>query len=185
MGEIKPAEYYDDFYKVDKSYSVHYSKSNYYNLWVEVIKKINDDELIQGERIIDLGCGVGQFAHMLYDHGYRRYAGFDFSQVAIDKCNSLGLGADFIFKKADLNTISADYDFYLCLETLEHIDDIKLLSNLKKGAHIIFTVPSFDAPGHARHFKSKKEVDYYYQNVINILSIETFESFFIGVGYIK
>ncbi|MHA2366851.1 MAG: class I SAM-dependent methyltransferase, partial [Candidatus Hodarchaeales archaeon] len=78
MGEIKPAEYYNDYYKQDMSYHVHYKESNYYNLWKEVLKLIDDEKLLC--KILDAGCGTGQFANMLYDYGVDNYMGIDFSR---------------------------------------------------------------------------------------------------------
>jgi ubiquinone/menaquinone biosynthesis C-methylase UbiE len=38
---------------------------------------------IENLRILEIACGCGQLANLLFDHVYHDYVGFDFSSVAI------------------------------------------------------------------------------------------------------
>ena len=78
-----------------------------------------------------------------------------------------------------------NYDVVIALEIFEHIDDTKAISYLKSGCDIIITVPNFDAPAHARHFKTGNEVILHYINYINIELLKTFDKYFILKGTIK
>ncbi|MDI5789533.1 class I SAM-dependent methyltransferase [Bacillus licheniformis] len=37
------------------------------------------------ETIVDIGCGTGRFAKLLYDKGYRKYLGIDFPKECLKK----------------------------------------------------------------------------------------------------
>ena len=80
MGQEQNSKWYDNAFKADPLYSRHYRNTHYFSLWSEIIKDVQPKWF---SKIIDLGCGVGQFAHMLYDLGYKYYTGYDFSEYAI------------------------------------------------------------------------------------------------------
>ena len=72
-------EYYDKVYSREKTpYHRPFDKVKLYNLW----KLIN---ISADYRILDVGCGVGQFAEYLRHNGIRKYTGIDFSEVAIEE----------------------------------------------------------------------------------------------------
>lgn len=174
-------EYYNNFFRNDKSYSEHYSVSRYLPLWKRVISLLNG---YINPKILELGCGTGQFAEMLYDHGYRNYVGIDYSDVgiemALNRCNQQFIIDDI------RNKITFDYDMVLCLETLEHVEhDYEVISNIKKGSHIILTVPSFGAESHARFFKNIDEINDRYKAYIEFELLEKFNEYFIGAGIKK
>jgi cyclopropane fatty-acyl-phospholipid synthase-like methyltransferase len=87
-------------------------------------------------RIIDFGCGIG-LGSQVFKREY--YHGVDFSEEAIKEAKKLNVIATFekIFNINQLSFISVSfkYDFFLCLEVLEHLEKeevIELLQILSK-----------------------------------------------------
>jgi acetyltransferase-like isoleucine patch superfamily enzyme len=138
------------------------------------------------DNIIELGCGAGQFAHMMYDKKFRKYMGVDFSKPAIKLCKDKKL--PFKFKQSNffsVNRISdyKSYDTVILLEVLEHIDhDLHLLDKIDAGTKIIFSVPDFDCPNHVRHFDTQFDVRRRYGQQINIEKLIKVKHIYIGVG---
>src|SRR3989304_2872934 len=79
-------KWYDDAYKVSLEYQKEPEDSRYYPIWNKALSLIND------ERIIDLGCGSGQFAKLLLNHGKDFICGIDFSREAISMAQELNPG---------------------------------------------------------------------------------------------
>lgn len=180
---MRSEEYYSKIYLNDPNYNCHYTKSIYYELWKYLMKYLTD---YKNTKIYEFGCGVGQFANMLNDEGFKEYIGIDFSQVAIDKAIDLKLKESFNFICGNIiNWKIPNGDLILALEVLEHIDDYELLNNQISGTHIIFTVPNFDDPAHLRYFKSTNEVYERYVEHINFNLIDQFYKYYIVNGEIK
>ncbi len=95
-------------------------------------------------KTLDIGCGIGQMSKYIKD-----YKGFDFSEVAIKEANNPNCWVGDIYDKSNYQ---GDYETYLCLEVIEHVDDFKLLRNIPQGKPLVFSVPSFSDPGHRRTF---------------------------------
>ena len=181
MGNMQNSEYYDNAYLTRPSYDVHYTKSEYYELWVEVIKLVWQYD--KDVPITELGCGTGQFAEVLFDEGYKNYCGYDFSKVAIKKAKARTKQLFFVENSLELIEWRA-YKLLIALEFLEHTDDIKILKP-RHDSEIIFTVPDFDDPAHVRHFKTEQEVRDRYTEYIDFESITKFGKYFICKGRIK
>lgn len=184
---MKDKEFYNIYFYENDSYKNKYNLSNYYELWEKIIYKFNEYKI---NRIIDFGCGTGQFAEMCKDNNIQ-YIGIDFSKVAIDiakkrieeKTNLKFIECDFIKDFNSIKDLIID-NTIVSLETLEHIDDIGFLKLLPKN-NIFFSVPSFGAESHLRFFNSLKEVYNRYDNYINFIYLEKFGSYFLGYGVIK
>lgn len=166
---------YDELYikgGVDGNYKEKYSQSIYYNVWKEAIKYfvlLNKDT-----KIIDIGCGVGQFATMLFDYGFQNYEGLDFSKEAIkiaQETNPLQMDK---FKVGDAFTdeiFEQEYDVVVMFEILEHlIKDLELLSRVKSGKRVVLSVPNFSDPNHVRYFTNIEKVKARYSKEVEILS---------------
>ena len=155
MGEEKNVDWYDEAFRDDQNYHVHYTRSRYYGLWKEVIEELKK---IEDPIILDVGCGPGQFGAMLQDNGYFHYLGIDFSPFAIRLAIS---NSTQNYKCVDIwkYDFPDRYNTYILLECLEHIeDDLKLIDKIEKGKNIIATVPKFDGTSHVRHFQNKQQV---------------------------
>ena len=166
MGEVKSAAWYDTRYNDSENTHYHesYLNSKYIKIWNNIVRLfLTNKESV----IVDIGCGPGQFANLLYNNDYIHYTGFDFSKTALEiakKKKLYGYG----FVKMPIEKIISDhllsgikFDTVIMLETLEHIEDpldIELIKEIPEGKQIILSVPSFDSVAHARHFFSIEEV---------------------------
>lgn len=190
MKKEAGADVYDEGYsKPDTKYHVHYSQSPYWKFWSAILNK----GLVKPEdKVLDLGCGPGQFAHALQDHGVTDYIGVDFSKVAITQAQAVV--PDFTFVCEDLYKykIPTDRDVVVILETLEHLRcDLRILRKLPEGQRFVLSVPNFDSKNHVRFFKGIKYVKKRYgdlcdfQGLIRIRGRRRDRCLFIGHGTIK
>lgn len=126
--EEKGADYYNAIYS--KGYN-----TNRYN---EIYKQV---AVMCKGKVLDMGCGTGMLKNFMpYDCTYE---GFDFCDAA------KGPG----FHKGNIYEYPLEgFDTYICLEVLEHIDDIKALKRIPSGADVIFSVPSFPDISHIRTY---------------------------------
>src|SRR5690606_27539822 len=109
----KPASYYNDLFKSNVAYQVHYKDSFYYVHWTQVIVLLKK---IGNPRILEIGCGTGQFAEYLHDEGFVEYSGFDFSAEAIEVAKAR-LRADFFVGNALApESYVRPFDTVVCLE---------------------------------------------------------------------
>jgi len=126
--------------------------------------------------IIDLGCGAGNMADILYDKGYKNYIGIDFneSNLKVAKERVPRCAEKFILKDlTDKDTwkIYKDKDVFISTEVLEHIlDDILVLKSIPSGKLVIISVPNFSHINHVRCFTSEKEVADRYGSMLNFIS---------------
>ena len=171
MGELKGSEFYDVEFARQDHYTRHYSISRYIPVWNEVNVLL---EQAQAVKILELGCGPGQLAHMLADDGFQIYKGIDFSVVAVQMAEErLKNYTGFEFEVCDFFNkgfkIKSKYDTVIAIEVLEHIkDDLALIKKIPKDTNIIFSVPCFDARAHVRYFKDINDTVERYKNLINI-----------------
>jgi SAM-dependent methyltransferase len=155
-----PASFYDQAYSDGESTAlVHWLESPLKRLYIEARFWISNKS-----PVIDLGCGPGQFAQCLAGRRHEAgYLGLDFSARAIEVGRKLA-GPGQSFAKTDLRkwTPRENYDrkaVFVCLETLEHLDDdLGLVSKIPSARRFIFSVPNFDAESHVRTFGHPKEI---------------------------
>jgi trans-aconitate methyltransferase len=168
---MSESEKYDKKYTITRVYKKHYSRIIYYKVWNYIA-----NHLTQDDKVLDLGCGPGHLAHILYDRGFKNYVGIDFSKVAISMARTRV--PSFIFINDDLNNINySDYiNFkFISTECFEHLeDDIKIIRKLPKN-DIIFSVPSYMAQLHYRVYKNESFIREYYKSVLNVNNITSFK----------
>ncbi len=172
-----PHYVYDIMYSnggAGRNYFKSYTESFYYNSWIAAIRRLLF--LNKDTSIIDIGCGVGQFANMLFDYGFLNYKGIDYSQKAIDMAKQNNPNFSESFRCADAftdNIFSGNYEVAILFEIIEHIqDDIKVLERIKSGTKILFSVPNFLDPNHVRYFDNTEEIINRYGFLIDILDIQ-------------
>lgn len=171
MIDEKSKEYYDKKFKTSVDFQKPGMESLYVPLWNEVLNVL---KLHKVKKVLDLGCGPGQFAqYALSILPHLDYTGVDFSSEAIKMARAKHIEGKFscgnIFKTDSFEY--AKYDAILLLEVLEHIDeDLKLLSGIKNKL-LICTVPNFSAKSHVRHFKSIEDVNQRYSSILSIIDI--------------
>lgn len=186
MANAFGKEAYNKGFAESERYNGHYSKIEYYEIWKYAVTLLPEKCAI-----LDIGCGPGQLAHMLYDIGYADYVGIDFSEVAIAIAKNNVPSFEFI--SADLRQVS--FKKYggrtiMCMEVFEHIkDDVALIRRLPKS-EIIFSVPNYLSDNHYRTYGSVKYIRSYYNKLIKIHSVKKFKvsdenAIFVVHGNIK
>jgi SAM-dependent methyltransferase len=169
-GEERGPEWYDQH--ISGSFTKHYSESQYYFLWAVIADRMMHAGI---RSILEIGCGTGQFASLLYDKGFEEYIGFDFSGERIDRAKKVCPRFSFIADNA-LSTdlfYSVNYDCVVCTEFLEHVShDGKVLMNIRKGAHFYGSVPDFHSASHVRHFTSEQHVTTRYRRYFSEFRVD-------------
>lgn len=181
MGFEMGSEYYDKVFEEEKRYREEISKLSSYPVYQVALGMIGD---IEGPKILELGCGTGQFAKMLFDNGFTHYLGVDFSRVAIEKAREMSGQAFLVSDIRKFDDIGA-FNTLVMMEVLEHImDDIDLIKKYK-GYNIIFSVPSCDDPAHVRFFQKREEVKSRYDEYIDIEKMVRYKSWLVVKGKIN
>lgn len=178
--------FYDSMYLNSQEYKLPYKESTYFPIWKKIVEHFQyqfDNKFSTSEEIsiLEVGCGNGRFAEMLYDNGIKSYKGIDFSAVAIRDAQERFINkeeSNFAFMIQDLYEIdfkSEKYSYVVILEVLEHINnDLSLFKALPHGMHVIASVPNFHSEGHVRVFKNKMQILERYDCVLNIEHIYEF-----------
>lgn len=176
--EEKNKNFYDEAYQKgghNNMYAKHYQKSPYFDVWKKAISLMKD---IQNPKILEIGCGGGQFANMLLDQGFHQYKGFDFSDGAIKLAKETNPNEHEKFFVDDAYTSSIyqeSYNIVITFEVLEHLkEDINVLNKIKKDVHVFFSVPNFDSASHVRYFQNKMEIIRRYHELIDIKNLYSF-----------
>lgn len=150
-----------------------YRRSPYYPLFRAVRDKLRTNN---AQRILEVGCGTGSMAQMIFDSMQLPYRGFDFSPVAVQRAQKR-TGRQDLFFVGDATSLATyadiSYDTIVCTEVLEHIeDDLAAIRHWMPGTLCVCSVPNFDADTHVRHFRSAAEVAQRYSGLLDIQSIE-------------
>lgn len=166
--EICVPEYMDKRYAESGEHKKHYLNLNEQQrlLNSEILNLISRYD--KETKIIELGCGSGQVANMLFDNGYQFYEGVDFSIEAIRLAKQMNPEHkdDFlcrdVFDYLEKKTFAED-EIILCFEMLEHLNkDREVLEMIPKGHDLIISVPNFSSFNHVRVFENEAEIKYRY-----------------------
>lgn len=177
----KGAPFYDSVFSANPNYRAHYRESSYYPLWCAVAERVPPDA-----RVLEIGCGPGQLAELLWDRGVRSYHGFDFSPVAIRGARQRVPQLSFALEDAaDPAAYEGDYDLVLAVEVLEHVDDdVALLARAAApGRSCVLSVPTADSQAHVRFFPNTQSVSRRYSSSLQALSVRAVgRRWFLGEG---
>lgn len=179
MGCEMGTDFYNKVYETEQKYVEDYKSLPYYPVFQVARGMIQD---IKNPKILELGCGTGQFAKMLWDSNLRDYLGVDFSEKAIWIARTL---SPQNFEIADIRNYHNinDFNLILFLEVLEHLsDDIGVVERVPIGTNVIMSLPSFDDPGHVRMFKRKEDVVDRYGSLLRFDEIVRYASWIIAKG---
>ena len=176
--EEKDNSYYDQMYNLpNKEYEVKYKESIYFPVWekaVEIIKKIDNP------KILEIGCGVGQFANYLFDEGFTEYIGIDFSEEAIRKAKDTNIRHKNNFYVDNAYTtdfFNRNYNVVVLFEFLEHVaEDIEILKKIKAGSHVLLSVPNFYSIAHVRWFENADKIIQRFGVILSILKVYEYKS---------
>ena len=127
--------------------------------------------------IIDLGCGAGRFAELLWQKGYENYFGVDFSKELIKIAKKSV--PDYRFLTEDVFNVASmfnQFDVLVFLEILEHImGDLEILSMVPPDKTVIMSVPNYMSKTHVRAFNNVEEVVKRYGHLLR------FEDYVLGL----
>jgi len=172
----KNSNFYDDLFESggwNDMYFKHYRESHYYRIWLSALEKLKH---ITYPNIIEIGCGPGQFANLLFDSGFNNYQGIDFSSEAIKYAkirNSEYKNLFNIDNAYTSNIFNTDYNTVIIFEVLEHVDDdLIILEKIRKNSFVLFSVPNFYSDGHVRWFNSKQDVFLRYKEYVEYEEIQ-------------
>jgi 2-polyprenyl-3-methyl-5-hydroxy-6-metoxy-1,4-benzoquinol methylase len=175
-GKERDATWYDNMFAGSEEYHRPYYSSIYYHLWTVIADRIRRSSTTG---VLEIGCGPGQFASLLWEVGIKQYVGLDFSPKAVEMARQTVPGFVFTVGDARVSTVyeTATYDILVCTEVLEHIsDDLLIVSRFKPGCRCIGTVPSFPHASHVRFFSSCDEVRRRYGPYFRDFDIVTFKA---------
>lgn len=77
-----PPEIYDRQFAEDEQSNTHYRRSIYSALYGRVCRRLS---ALPHQRILEVGCGTGEFARCVMDTLSVGYTGFDFASFAIQR----------------------------------------------------------------------------------------------------
>ncbi len=156
-------------------YHKSYKESLYLPLWEKALELVKE---VKEPKIIEIGCGAGQFANLLFDHGIFEYKGIDYSQEAISlaKRTNERFAEFFFVENAYQSQIYQDqYNIVILLEVLEHLtEDLFLLNKIRKASIVLFSVPNFNSESHVRFFKKKTDITRRYGKILRMNDIYSF-----------
>lgn len=106
-----------------------------------------------GSRILDVGCGWGQFLWWLRQRGYRAIEGIDLGEDQVRNCNELGITVEQTTDSAEyLAARREQFDVITMHHIIEHVEPslgLDLLraaySALRPGGRVIVQTPNMNA----------------------------------------
>lgn len=104
-------------------------------------------------RILDIGCGSGQFLYFLKERGFTRAEGIDLDRTQVEIARTLGLKAECVDASSYLDRAGDDYGFIAMLDIIEHFrrDELfplmeTIVSRLQVGGRLVASVPNAESP---------------------------------------
>ena len=159
-------DFYDYVYSKSASYRGVPEKSLYFPLWKTVLECLKPEW-----KILDIGCGPGQFSRLCADVGHP-YVGLDFSEEAIKLARARVPEAEFHLVNVELDRLrikEGNYDVITFIEFLEHVeDDLGILQSVPPGKNVILSVPNYGGMEHVRFFDSMESVVARYGSLLRI-----------------
>lgn len=151
-----------------------------------------DKYSLYNKKIIEIGCGDGEFLREICNLGFNRGIGFDpsYSPGGVGS----GEGENLIFIKDYFSRKYDQYqaDFYICKMTLEHIHDTSgFISDLKESIHDPEAVVFFQVPDFRKILREIAIWDIYYEHcsyftqesLVNLFRMNGFEVINLWQGF--
>lgn len=176
----KPHSYYDEVYRGD--YSVEHMRPVY----DEVMSMLRGIRTVDPVQVLEIGCGTGAFGEMVVNTGVIEYRGFDFSAEAIRRCpNTIRA---WVARRDAYSHASyrVKHNTVVAIETMEHLNDLKVVRNIKPDAICIFTFPNYTDAAHVRTYPNSAFIKKHFKGLIRwskIVDIKMAEDMGIRCGY--
>lgn len=166
---------YDEMFEhggFENVFELPYKLSCYYPMYRAVKRLLTKNKV---SNVLEVGCGTGAFAHMIFEKTNIKYKGFDFSHIAIEKSIIRTNKPEnfYVGDALDFKNYTPKAGAIICTEVLEHIpNDLDLIQKWPPGTLCICSVPNFDSIYHERYFHTEEEVIDRYGKIIRIDSIK-------------
>jgi len=168
------------YYKSEEYYSHQENKQGFIPRIYERVKSINLKNkskmatlALKPGRILDIGCGVGDFLHVMETQGWETF-GIEPSEEAKAIAKKRTKAQVYVPEQIE-ELANESFDLITMWHVLEHVDDLKteiahLQRLLKKGGRLVLALPNFksydatfykekwaayDVPRHQSHFCRK------------------------------
>lgn len=144
----------------------------------------------KGSRILEIGCGRGNFLYFLKKNGFADYTGIDLSPECIEFCRSRGLGEEGRLVAADafdfLSSRKGEFDAVVMNDVLEHIRKEVIFdfmdamrSALSPGGKLILKTINASNPvtgASSRYYDITHELSFTEESLSQLLTIAGFGS---------
>lgn len=138
-------QYFGHFFKkYDLSEVMYYYR--FFQGWIRFLERYLPIKNGMGKRVLEIGCGIGAFARILYERGFEVEA-TDISAFILKKAKENQPNIDFKILDIEKNISSKNkFDYIFALEVMEHLKNpIKALKNskkmLKREGTLVFSTP--------------------------------------------
>ena len=120
--------------------------------WYQLVwSALERGELLRGARILEIGCGGGEFSWRMAKAGAVEVVGQDFATVAIDGARERFNQSNLRFEVGDIQAIGypdEHFDVVVSCETLEHVPDpqtavSELARVLRSSGTLLLTTPNY------------------------------------------
>jgi len=119
------------------------------NFRKKYFKEFIDKYELRNKKVIEIGCGTGDYLSLLNDLGVDAY-GLEYSEKSVEICKKRGLKVFHGFiEREDYVIENSPFDAFFCLNFLEHVPFPNIFlrgiwNNLKNEAVGIIEVPNFN-----------------------------------------
>jgi SAM-dependent methyltransferase len=134
----------------DRWHSEHSSgQGPWYDMAIELLT--TRPELLRNARVLEIGCGWGDFSAWMASRGAGSVTGEDFSTVAIDTARSRHHAAGLQFNVGDIESVAhpaGSFDLVVSCETIEHVRNprravCELARVLRPGGTLLLSTPNY------------------------------------------
>lgn len=120
--------------------------------WYRLVRgSLGRRQLLAGARVLEIGCGGGDFAAWMAENGASRVIGQDLSSVPIATANERFGRDNLTFAVGDIENIAypaGSFDLVVSCETVEHVPSppeatFELARVLRPGGVLLLTTPNY------------------------------------------
>lgn len=136
-------------------------------------------------RILDVGCGWGQFLWWVRSLGYEQLEGIDLGSDQVKHCSEMGLSATRVNDSAEfLKSHPAQFDLVTIHHVIEHMANekgVELLraarASLRPGGQVIVQTPNMSAvsAAYSRHIEITHVTGYTDSSLVQALGMAGFQ----------